>query len=29
MKAPAPLEALTEALRRLPGVGARSAQRFA
>ena len=29
MKAPAPLEALTEALRRLPGVGARTAQRFA
>jgi recombination protein RecR len=29
VKAPAPLEALTEALRRLPGVGARSAQRFA
>lgn len=29
MKAPAPLEALTEALRRLPGVGVRSAQRFA
>jgi len=29
MKAPAPLEALTAALRRLPGVGAKSAQRFA
>lgn len=29
MKAPAPLEALTTALRRLPGVGARTAQRFA
>jgi len=29
VKAPAPLETLTEALRRLPGVGARSAQRFA
>ncbi len=29
MKAPAPLEALTSALRRLPGVGAKSAQRFA
>ncbi len=29
MKAPAPLEALTTALRRLPGVGAKSAQRFA
>ena len=29
MKAPAPLEALTAALRRLPGVGARTAQRFA
>ena len=29
MKAPAPLDALTEALRRLPGVGARTAQRFA
>ena len=29
MKAPAPLEALTVALRRLPGVGAKSAQRFA
>ena len=29
MKTPAPLEFLTSALRRLPGVGARSAQRFA
>jgi len=29
VKAPAPLEALTAALRRLPGVGAKSAQRFA
>ncbi|MBE0629270.1 MAG: recombination protein RecR [Burkholderia vietnamiensis] len=29
MKAPAPLEALTAALRRLPGVGVKSAQRFA
>ncbi|NLD70978.1 MAG: recombination protein RecR [Limnobacter sp.] len=29
MKGPAPLEALTAALRRLPGVGARTAQRFA
>ncbi|MGD9943630.1 MAG: recombination mediator RecR [Burkholderiaceae bacterium] len=29
MKAPAPLEALTAALKRLPGVGAKSAQRFA
>ena len=29
MKSPAPLEALTTALRRLPGVGAKSAQRFA
>ena len=29
MKGPAPLEALTTALRRLPGVGARTAQRFA
>jgi len=29
MKAPAPLAALTAAFRRLPGVGARSAQRFA
>ena len=29
MKAPAPLDALTTALRRLPGVGAKSAQRFA
>jgi recombination protein RecR len=29
VKAPAPLETLTEALRRLPGVGARTAQRFA
>jgi recombination protein RecR len=29
MKAPAPLEALTSALRRLPGVGMKSAQRFA
>ncbi len=29
MKAPAPLEALTAAFRRLPGVGARTAQRFA
>jgi recombination protein RecR len=29
MKQPAPLDALTAALRRLPGVGARTAQRFA
>lgn len=29
MKAPAPLDALTAAFRRLPGVGARTAQRFA
>jgi len=29
MKPPAPLEALTAAFRRLPGVGARTAQRFA
>jgi recombination protein RecR len=29
MKTPAPLEALTAALRRLPGVGTKSAQRFA
>ncbi len=29
MKAPAPLEQLTSALRRLPGVGPKSAQRFA
>lgn len=29
MKTPAPLEALTSALRRLPGVGTKSAQRFA
>ncbi len=29
MKPPAPLDALTAALRRLPGVGARTAQRFA
>jgi recombination protein RecR len=29
MKAPAPLETLTAALRRLPGVGAKTAQRFA
>jgi recombination protein RecR len=29
LKTPAPLEFLTSALRRLPGVGARSAQRFA
>ncbi|HEY0879343.1 MAG TPA: recombination mediator RecR [Zeimonas sp.] len=29
MKSPAPLDALTAAFRRLPGVGARTAQRFA
>jgi recombination protein RecR len=29
LKTPVPLESLTSALRRLPGVGARSAQRFA